>query len=220
MIWIIAGALVSYLVGAVPFGLLIGFMKKIDVRKLGSGNIGATNVARVLGSFKWFALVFVFDFLKGLAAPLLFAYIAAKFALPDNEFSEFMTQNPAYIMTLYGLCAILGHMFPIYLKFKGGKGVATGSGVIVALAPASFGIAFGSFLAIFFMTRMVSFASILAAIILSIIHVIFNFETAFSALLPITVLCFLVTLLIVIRHRGNIVRIFKRTEPKIKISKK
>ena len=208
MFWLIAGALVAYLVGAIPFGLLIGFVKKVDVRKFGSSNIGATNVARVLGSFKWFVLVFILDFLKGLASPLLLAFLALKLAQPGSSPALFFVNNPEYVSTIYGLLAIIGHMFPIYILFKGGKGVATGAGVVLALSPIAFLIGF------------VSLSSILAALALTVAHIMLNLNEAFNQRLPVSIFCILIALLVIIRHRTNIVRLIKGSEPKISFSKR
>src|SRR3954468_5810698 len=113
----------AYLVGSIPFGLIVGLSKGIDPRKAGSNNIGATNVGRLLGG-KFFALVFFLDMLKGLL-PML----AAGFALQWRAQSQIH-----YILwLLVGFAAIAGHMFSIFLKFKGGKGVATGAGVALGV---------------------------------------------------------------------------------------
>ena len=218
MFLFIVGILLSYLLGSVPFGLLIGFAKHIDVRKLGSKNIGATNVARALGSFKWFVLVFILDFIKGLLPALLFSYLAIQLGETNSDF--FFAKNPVYISTIYGLAAILGHMFPVYLIFKGGKGVATGAGVVVALTPVSFAIAFAVFLLVFFCSKYVSLGSIMASIGLVAAHIIFSGTEAFGKELPITCFLILICLLIIIKHRTNIKRIFNAEEEKISIKRK
>src|SRR5262249_39201822 len=117
-------AVCAYLIGAVPFGYLAGRLKGIDGRKHGSGNVGATNVGRLLGT-GWGVLVFVLDFAKG-AGPVA----VAQFLLPQPE------DVPAdTLAVLAGVSAFLGHLFPVYLGFKGGKGVATGAGVVAVLVP-------------------------------------------------------------------------------------
>src|SRR5689334_18385696 len=115
----------AYLLGSVPFGLLVGLARGIDVRSAGSGNIGATNVGRLLGG-KFFALVFFLDLLKGLL-PMLAAGFVVHFRATDPQISS--------LWLAVGFTAILGHMFSIFLKFKGGKGVATSTGVILGLWP-------------------------------------------------------------------------------------
>src|SRR5438270_689765 len=113
----------AYLVGSIPFGLLVGLAKGIDVRKSGSGNIGATNVARLLGG-RFFALVFTLDLLKGLL-PVLAACYLLKPWLQAPAFDDYV------LWLVIGFAAIAGHMFSVFLKFKGGKGVATSTGVIL-----------------------------------------------------------------------------------------
>ena len=103
-------------------------MKGVDIRSSGSGNIGATNLGRVLGGIKWFLYAFFLDFAKGAAAPLLFLFVVKQLVTPDTNLVAFFIDKPEYCMVIYSFCAILGHIFPIYLKFKGGKGVATGAG--------------------------------------------------------------------------------------------
>src|SRR3712207_4017573 len=116
---------VAYLLGSVPFGLIVGRAKGVDPRTSGSGNIGATNVGRLLGG-KFFALVFVLDLLKGLL-PMIAAGLVLGFRAEDRT---------GYLLwLLVGFAAILGHMFSAFLKFKGGKGVATSAGVMLGLWP-------------------------------------------------------------------------------------
>ena len=114
--------LTSYLLGSIPFGFIIGKIKGIDVRQVGSKNIGATNTGRALG-MKYAVLCFFLDFLKGFIPTFLF-----RFGIISNEY---MILTPA----LYGFLAILGHVFPIFLKFKGGKAVATGAGFASGYCP-------------------------------------------------------------------------------------
>lgn len=144
----------AYLAGSLPFGLIVARAAKgIDIREHGSKNIGATNVTRVLG-WKWGAACFVLDVLKG-ALPIAFPKML--FALGDP--------NRVHWLVAAGLLAILGHMFPIWLGFHGGKGVATALGVVVMLAnPISTAITFGAFVACFVATRIVSISSITAAV--------------------------------------------------------
>src|SRR5215208_4938827 len=115
----------AYLVGSIPFGLIVGLARGVDVRTAGSGNIGATNVGRLLGG-RFFALVFIFDLLKGLL-PMIAAGLVLGFRAEDRT---------GYLLwLLVGFAAILGHMFSAFLKLKGGKGVATSAGVMLGLWP-------------------------------------------------------------------------------------
>ena len=150
--WIMAlpATLVSYLAGAIPFGLLIARqLKGIDIRSVGSGNIGATNVGRLLG-FRFFLLVFALDLLKGLIPTLGLPLALRSLGVPVS----------ADLPVLIGLAAILGHNFPVYLGFKGGKGVATSLGVLLALDPVACGVAAVGFFAVFLLCRYVSLSSI------------------------------------------------------------
>jgi glycerol-3-phosphate acyltransferase PlsY len=140
----------SYLVGAIPFGLLVGRFAGVDVRTSGSRNIGATNVARLLGK-KFGIITLVLDCLKGFL-PIF----AASRLLPEGP-------NRELILLLCGILAVVGHMFPVYLKFKGGKGVATGLGVFLYLSPAAIGITCAVFLAAVALSGFVSVGSLLAS---------------------------------------------------------
>ena len=121
--------LAAYLIGAIPFGYLVARLRGVDILRQGSGNIGATNVGRVLGK-RFGILVFVLDFLKG-AVPTFIAGVLAR--RHGEELSEWLSHDG--LRVLAGLAAFLGHLFPLYLNFKGGKGVATGAGVVVVLVP-------------------------------------------------------------------------------------
>jgi acyl phosphate:glycerol-3-phosphate acyltransferase len=140
----------SYLIGAIPFGLLIGRLAGIDVRASGSGNIGATNVTRLAGK-KFGVLTLLLDILKGF----LPIYIASAL-LPQGSGREFL-------LLLCGVCAVVGHMFPVYLRFKGGKGVATGVGVLLFLSPVAVAITVAVFVATVALTGFVSAGSLLGA---------------------------------------------------------
>jgi glycerol-3-phosphate acyltransferase PlsY len=188
----------SYLVGSVPFGLVIAYLvKRIDIRQFGSGNIGATNVVRVVGK-KWGILVFALDFFKGVFAPLL-----TKFFLSDP---------PNIIYILAALFSISGHIWPVFLKFKGGKGVATSLGALCGLSvifPKLWIVVFLSsavWFVFFFIFRYVSLASIL----LSISFVIFSF--IFSLPKEIKYFSFLLCLFIIFRHAKNIKNLLARKE--------
>jgi glycerol-3-phosphate acyltransferase PlsY len=141
---------IGYLVGSIPFGLIIGRLAGIDVRKEGSCNIGATNVSRVLGK-KLGLVTLVCDCLKGLLPMAL-----AGFYLPD-------TANREQVVALTGVLAVVGHMFSIYLRFSGGKGVATGLGVFLYFSPLAIAVSLAVFLAAVRLTGFVSVGSLLAS---------------------------------------------------------
>lgn len=187
--------LLAYLLGAIPTGLIVGklFFNK-DIRKFGSGNLGATNTFRVLGK-KAGIFVTIFDVAKGVL-PAIFPII---FDLDIHGI-------------WFGLAAIIGHVYPIYLKFKGGKAVATSAGVILGVNPVVFLIIAVIFFTLLFTTRMVSLTSILTSI--------GNFiTTLFFDDIILQIISFLIMLLIIIRHSSNIKRIISGTEPKIQFKK-
>jgi acyl phosphate:glycerol-3-phosphate acyltransferase len=185
----------AYLFGSVPYGFLIARWHGFDIRAKGSGNIGATNVGRLLGR-KWGVIVFVLDFCKG-ALPVL----AAR-ALADSD----------WLPVAAGAAAFLGHVFPIWLKFRGGKGIATGAGVVFMLLPlASLG-ALVVWLVVLVSTRYVSLASIVAALALSGIRLISVTEPFALPQRILTLFCLLATALVLARHAGNILRLLQNRE--------
>jgi glycerol-3-phosphate acyltransferase PlsY len=206
--------LIAYLVGSLPFGFLIArYVAGVDIRKSGSGNIGATNVARVLGK-KLGIAVLVLDCLKGALPTLILPVV-----LSDSATFRL------HLAVLSGAAAILGHMFPCWLKFRGGKGVATALGVALALDPSSTPLSTGAALLVFVvcvaLTRIVSLGSILAACTFCGVELWqlrpspFGDETwslaAFSTLVP---------LLIILRHRSNLARLLRGTEPRFQFGGK
>jgi acyl phosphate:glycerol-3-phosphate acyltransferase len=201
---------IAYLLGSIPFGLIVGLSKGIDPRKTGSGNIGATNVGRLLGG-RYFAIVFLLDLLKGLLPMVAAAWVLRGDAHSPREY---------VLWLLIGFAAIAGHMFSIFLKFKGGKGVATGAGVALGVFPyftyaAVIGLA--TFVIVFMITRIVSLGSISGAIMLVIAYVVIGLIRKwdiFGAQLPLLVFVTLLAGMIVYRHRANIARLRAGTEPK------
>jgi glycerol-3-phosphate acyltransferase PlsY len=188
--------LAGYLIGSIPFGYLVARARGVDIFAQGSGNIGATNVGRVLGK-KYGVLVFVLDFAKG-ALPVL----AARF-IPSPA--------PAWLEVLTGLAAFLGHLFPLYLGLRGGKGVATGTGVVVVLVPGPALAALGVWLVAAVAWRYVSVASILAALALVTVQL-----TANDPRDPRTVFCVLAGALVILRHRSNLKRLLAGNENQIR----
>lgn len=189
-------AVLSYLFGSVPYGFLLGKILGKDLRREGSGNIGATNAVRVLGK-KWGYLVFFLDFLKGFLPVLLFRFLG---------FGEGQ-------LVLSGLFVILGHNFPVWLKFKGGKGIASSGGVILALFPPwIFVAALAAWVALFFGTRYVSLASIGAALAIAASACTLSAIGSMSWFLA-SIAC-AISLLGILRHRANISRLLAGTEPR------
>ena len=201
---ILVSAIGGYLSGALPFGYWAGKLKGIDIRQHGSGNIGATNVIRVLG--KGIGVpVFLLDALKGwLPAWLAGHWLAGQGASPEAVSSAAVAA---------GLAAVLGHMFTFWLGFKGGKGVATTAGVLLGIAPLAMLGGLATWLLLFFTLRYVSLASMLAGVgVLGTMIVQMRCQGQWNAVL----LGFgvLILALVVVRHRANIGRLLAGTEPK------
>ena len=195
----------SYLAGSIPTGLWLGlWLKRIDIREHGSKNIGATNTLRVLGKGLG-AAALAGDALKGIIPVLLFSRLSAW----------------PYAPLVCGVAAIAGHLLPVYIKFKGGKGVATSAGVFLVLCPIPALTAVAVFVLTVLTTRMVSAASMLSALAMTIVvyAVPHNLATAPGHLLPpdytLQIVVTVIALLIVYRHRSNIQRILKGEENKI-----
>ncbi len=195
MILKISILLISYFLGSIPTGYMFGkYLKNIDLREKGSGSTGATNVLRNVG--KWPALfVFIIDVLKGFISVEI-----ANYLINDN-----------YFEVLAGLIAISGHIWPIWLKGKGGKAVATGLGMFLALSLKVGFASFGIFLLIISKFKIVSLASIMAAISLPILMYL-NIGTVNH---PFTIMSFIVSVLVIWKHRANINRLIKGVEPTI-----
>jgi len=199
----------GYLIGAIPFGFLVArWAKGIDIRFHGSGNIGATNVGRVLG-LKWFFVVFTLDFFKAFVPVWLLGHGHLPALVPEGW-------PVSASASLAGLAILLGNMFPVYLGFRGGKGAATGTGVVVPLAPIPTAIALAVFGVVFYLTRFVSLGSIAAAMALVAAQLLLTGREAFDGeAAPITWLCLVGAALVTFRHRGNIVRLLRGTENRI-----
>lgn len=198
---------VCYFCGSIPFGLLIGFLAGKDVRKEGSGNIGFTNVLRVCGK-AWGIPVLVVDMLKGFA-PVFF--LSALFFASDWAYAGLFS-------ALGGICTVLGHNYTCWLKFKGGKGVATGAGALAALVPLPFVCGLTVFLLLVAVTRYISVGSMASAFTVFVIQVALKWQAILDLdrqVLPVTVMCFLIWSLVMVSHRSNIKRLLNGTENKI-----
>ncbi len=188
----------AYLLGGIPFSYLAGRLARgVDLRELGSGNLGATNVFRQIGP-AWGVAVFLLDLAKGWLAAAIAAFLV----------------GPGLVPVLAGLAAILGHSLTPYLRFRGGKGVATSAGVFLYLAPSATGVAFLVFLVVAMTIRIVSVGSLAAALALPI---------AVRLLQPGEYWLFWFTLLVAlwvwIRHRSNLARLFRGEEPRFSLSR-
>ena len=200
----------AYLLGSIPFGLLLANAKGIDLRNTGSGNIGATNVGRALGK-KWAYVCFVLDCLKGLV-PML----AAGFFVDDNP-----TKLQFGLWLAVGCAAIVGHIFPLYLRFKGGKGVSTSLGMVLGLYPYFTlpGLACAVvWVLCLLLWKYVSLASIIASMTFPIILVsaiIAKDNWSIADLWPLLIAAMIMPLLVLLRHVENIKRILDGSESKV-----
>jgi len=206
--WLAVLAPAAYVAGSVPFGLIVGLTKGGDPRNAGSGNIGATNVGRLLGG-KYFALVFTLDMLKGLLPTLAASYFIGRTAAGAAN---------CWMWLAVAFAAIAGHMFSVFLGFKGGKGVATSLGAALGvwpfytLAGAAAGVVWAI---IFWRTRIVSIASIVAAGVFPVAYVAIGVARSwpvFGAQWPLLVFACFVAIMIAFRHRSNIRRLLAGTE--------
>ncbi|MBL7130287.1 MAG: glycerol-3-phosphate 1-O-acyltransferase PlsY [Candidatus Omnitrophica bacterium] len=196
----IVGIVFSYILGSIPTAYILGRLKGIDIRKHGSGNVGATNAFRVLGKTAGISALLI-DLLKGLIATMLFA----------NYF------NPAgaslFLRILYGFSCVCGHTWSVFLRFKGGKGVASSLGVLAGLAIVEKGLAIVLALVIlvwvasFLISRIVSLSSILSALSFPL------FVFCFNQVKEIKILSILLCLFIILKHKSNLQRLLKRKEP-------
>ena len=189
----------AYLVGAIPFGFLIGKMRGVDVRTVGSKNIGATNVFRTVGK-KWGLLAFACDFLKGFLPTLV--------CKPSSA-------PVAWLPLAVGVACVVGHMLTPYMKFKGGKGVATAFGMLLGLLPGLVGCAFLLFCVAFACTNYISLGSCTAATFLAVAVWFPILGSAGLRNLPQCVLVAAIAVFVVWKHRANIGRLVSGTESKI-----
>jgi len=193
----------SYLLGALPIGFLLAkYLKGIDLRQVGSGNIGATNTMRALGR-GWGLVAFLFDFGKGWLPVFVLAPLAAS---PE---AGWWLGEPILRLAC-GTAAVLGHCFPLYLRFRGGKGVATGCGAIVAVDPLVFLGGGVVWLVTLVLTRFVGLASIVMGVAFPVLAWLRRPDDK-----PFLIGCLLLMLLIFLRHRNNIGRMLAGKEPRI-----
>ena len=189
----------AYLIGSIPFGFLIGKMRGIDVRTVGSKNIGATNVYRTVGK-KWGFLAFFCDFLKGFLPALGAALYVSRLSNPSS------LEN---LPVLVGLACVIGHTLTVFMKFKGGKGVATAFGMMMALMPIPTLCAFGVFVVTVWISHYISLGSMLAAATLGVV------VWFFPCLLLLRIIADLIAVFVIWKHRSNIQRLAKGCENKI-----
>jgi glycerol-3-phosphate acyltransferase PlsY len=202
-------AVAAYLLGSIPTGYWLGLMRGIDIRTVGSGNIGATNTFRALGKTMG-VVAMVGDVLKGVAAVTLLPWLAQQLGFPDEK------DKVVLLQIVCAVAAIAGHNWTIFLKFKGGKGVATSAGAMMALASLAFLVAFVVFGVVLLIGRIVSLASILAAVAIAVFAWLwtgYGDWQEYPLLLKIFVTA--MSLVILYKHRANMGRLLKGTEPRI-----
>jgi glycerol-3-phosphate acyltransferase PlsY len=193
----LTAATLAYLLGSIPFGfLLVLVFRKEDIRTLGSGNIGATNVVRS-GAKGLGALTFALDAAKGYVAVFAAGWLLGEwFSGPD-------------VQAIAAISAVLGHMYPVWLRFKGGKGVATAFGVFLALSPAAALVGLAVFVVVLLIWRYVSLASIASAVVFPIAALLLNRDRQTALVITAVVL---IPLLVIVKHRQNIARLRHGTE--------
>lgn len=197
-------SLVSYLLGSVPLGYLLARARGVDLRSVGSGNVGATNTARALG-LRWGLVAFAFDFGKGFVPAMWFP----RFLPADAPLA------PAQAALVFGVAAVAGHVFPLYFGFRGGKGVATSAGFLAAVAPGALGLSLLVFAVVLAVTRIVSLSSILAAIAFPVALVVSGRRFEERADRPLLALGVVLAAAIVVLHRKNLVRLLRGEEPRL-----
>lgn len=214
MLSIFTVIVICYLIGAIPSSLWYGKMvHNVDIRDHGSGNAGATNTFRILG-WKAGTLVLLFDFGKGLFCTLFVSQLA--YQIGDGPVSFYENWDvDAMVLILSGVAAVVGHMFPVYAGFSGGKGAATACGMLYGIEPLSISITLALFLIIMFSTHYVSLASITGAFVFPFSQLILRYGFDFYIDGSIMIFSSLIAIGIIIKHKGNIKRLMEGSENRI-----
>jgi acyl phosphate:glycerol-3-phosphate acyltransferase len=212
MLSLVFTIIASYLIGAIPFGIIVSkLFKGFDIRTQGSGNTGSTNAFRVLG-WKLGLLVQVLDIAKGVAAIVVASYLFN--GLPFHNATPF--EDLTVFRIIAGVSAVLGHIFTVFAGFRGGKGISTAAGMLVAIAPVELAVAFGAFVLVVSLSGYVSLGSIIAAVIFP--FTMFLRENAFGVDITgyhtLIVFSILLSLLLIYTHRTNIQRLIEKRENK------
>ena len=207
--------IICYLIGAIPSSLWYGKMvHNVDIRDHGSGNAGATNTFRILG-WKAGTLVLLFDFGKGLICTLFISQLA--YQIGDGPVSFYENWDlDSMVLILCGVVAVVGHMFPVYAGFSGGKGAATACGMLYGIEPLSISITLAIFLIIMFSTHYVSLASITGAFVFPFSQLILRYGFDYYIDGSIMIFSSLIALGIILKHKGNIKRLIEGNENRIR----
>jgi glycerol-3-phosphate acyltransferase PlsY len=211
ILWFTVFPAAAYLAGSIPFGVLIAALHGVDLRKSGSGNVGATNVGRTLGR-GWGILCFALDVAQGLGPTLLTGWLLG--AIGSSR-TPSPVQQGAWLAT--GAASVFGHVFSLFLRFRGGKGVATSLGVVLGIFPYFTWpglVVFGAWILVTFVSRYVSAGSIAAAALFAPVFALFHLGEI-RALWPLAVFAAIIAALILVRHASNIRRLLAGTENKI-----
>lgn len=205
---------IGYVIGSIPFSLLLGKLKGVDIRKVGSGNVGAMNLGRLLGR-PWFIAAFILDMLKGLVPTVMAGWLLWMASVGDQPES---IRSLCWLLS--GLCAVLGHNYPVFLGFRGGKGVSTSLGVALGVYPALTLPAVFSFVVwalCLALTRMSSVGSICGAILFPVFCILLAWRQDGDLIdrWPFLLFALIVAGLVVGRHRANIARILAGTETRV-----
>jgi glycerol-3-phosphate acyltransferase PlsY len=209
LVWLGGSALAGYLLGSLPIGYLVARARGVDLRQQGSGNIGATNVGRVLGR-RYGIAVFALDFTKGALPTFLAGWLGQKMVAP------LWPAGADWLALAAGLGAFLGHLFPLYLGFRGGKGVATGAGVASVLLPGPALVGLGVWLVVLCASSYVSLASLLAVLAVVLDYVLATPQPLAAEHLPQTLFCSAAAGLVFWAHRSNLLRLLHRRELRLR----
>lgn len=207
--------LLSYLIGSIPSSVWVGrLVKGVDIRNHGSGNAGATNTFRLLG-WRPGVAVLAIDFFKGFVSSLWISQLAYYIGAGPVSLFPFWDVDP-FLRIVCGVVAVIGHMFPVYSNFDGGKGMATAAGMLCGIEPVSVAITFGVFLVVMLTSRYVSLASLVAAFIYPLMLVMLRYGFGWPIDGSILIFGAIVGIGIIIKHRGNIRRLLKGTENQVR----
>lgn len=206
--------LLSYLVGSIPSSIWVGkIVKGVDIRDYGSGNAGATNTFRLLG-WQPGIVVLLIDFFKGFVCSSWVSQLAYHIGTGPVALFEYWSLDPFLSITC-GIAAVVGHMFPLYANFDGGKGMATAAGMLCGIEPVSVGITAAFFLAVLIISRYVSLASLVAAFVYPLVLVILRYGYGWEIDGSILIFAAIIGLTIIIKHKENIRRLLNGTENKV-----